>query len=124
MHSSSARACPTRRKQALGPTESRDDPEFDLGLAELGVFAGGVDKVARQRQLAAAAQGKAVDRRDDAGTGRLPREARPARALCRRRRAPSSGVIDDIALMSAPATKAFSPAPVSTRPRTFLVGRR
>jgi hypothetical protein len=49
--------------QALGAAEAGDDPELDLGLAELRVV-GGDDEVAGQRQLAAAAEGEAVDRRD------------------------------------------------------------
>ncbi len=49
--------------QPLGTAEARDHAQADLGLAELGA-ARGVDEVTRQRQLAAAAEGEAVDRRD------------------------------------------------------------
>ena len=49
--------------QALGAAAAGDDPERDLGLAELGRL-GGDDHVAGQRQLAAAAERPARDRGD------------------------------------------------------------
>src|SRR6266516_469960 len=52
-----------RTREALRAAPARDDPEVDLRLAELG-RAGGVAEVAGERELAAAAEGEAVDRRD------------------------------------------------------------
>ena len=50
-------------RQPLGAAEAGDDPELDLGLAEHGRL-GGDAHVAGHRQLAAAAEGDAVDRGD------------------------------------------------------------
>ena len=52
-----------RARQPLGAAAAGDDPERDLGLAELGRL-GGDDQVADQRQLAAAAERPARDRGD------------------------------------------------------------
>src|SRR5205814_2003233 len=52
-----------RAREALRAAPAWDDPEVDLRLAEFG-RAGGVAEVAGERELAAAAQGEAVDRRD------------------------------------------------------------
>ena len=51
-------------RQPLRATRTGDDAEQDLGLTELGVV-GGDPPVGAQRQLTAAAQGVAGDRRDD-----------------------------------------------------------
>jgi hypothetical protein len=50
-------------QQPLRPAEPGDDPELDLGLAELRRLRR-IDEVAGQRQLAAAAEREPVDRRD------------------------------------------------------------
>ena len=52
-----------RAGQPLRAADARDDAELDLRLAELGVV-GGDDDVALHRELAAAAERKARDRRD------------------------------------------------------------
>jgi hypothetical protein len=54
---------PNAPREPLRPAETRNDAEVDLGLTEFG-FARRVDEVARQRELAATAQGEAVDRSD------------------------------------------------------------
>ena len=98
--------------QPLGAAAAGDDAEQDLGLAELGL--GGADaEVARQRQLAAAAEGEAGDRRRWwAGAGR------PAALNASRNRPPmlraSSGPANS--LMSAPAAKIRSPPVTTTAP--------
>ena len=66
-------------RQALGAAEAGDDAELDLGLAEDG-RARGDPHVAGHRQLAAAAEGEAVDR-GDRGDAR----GRPGRAAARGR---------------------------------------
>ncbi len=53
-----------RAGQALGAAHARQHAEVDFRLAELGAVAR-QDEVAHQRQLTAAAQGEAVDGRDD-----------------------------------------------------------
>ena len=50
-------------RQTLRAAPARRDAEADLGLAETGVVGGEAD-VAAERELAAAAQGEAVDGRD------------------------------------------------------------
>src|SRR5262249_23656714 len=50
-------------RQALGPAPAGDDPEVDLGLAELRAGRR-VAQVARERELAAAAEREPVDRGD------------------------------------------------------------
>ena len=52
-----------RAREALRAAAARDDPERDLGLAELGRL-GGDDQVADERQLTAAAERPAGDRGD------------------------------------------------------------
>jgi hypothetical protein len=54
---------PHQARQALGAAEAGDDPELDLRLAEQR-RARGDAHVAGHRQLAAAAEGQAVDRGD------------------------------------------------------------
>ncbi len=51
-----------RARQPLAAAAAGNDPERDLGLAELGTF-GGDDQVAAERQFAAAAKRKARRRR-------------------------------------------------------------
>ena len=64
-------------REPLGAAAAGNDPERDLGLAELGRL-GGDDQVAEQRELAAAAEREARDRRD---------QRRPAVAARRRQNA-------------------------------------
>ena len=52
-----------RARQPLRAADARDDAELDLGLAEFRVV-GGDDEIALHRELAAAAERKARDRRD------------------------------------------------------------
>ena len=63
-----------RARQPLRAADAGDDAELDLRLAELGVV-GGDDEVALHRELAAAAERKAGDRRDH----RLARARKPHR---------------------------------------------
>ena len=111
-----ARMTPDAAREPLGAAEAGDDPEVHLGLAEPGLLAR-VDEVAGERELAAAAEREAVHR----GDGRDRQRARAARgtpcARLREARAPRPGAIADISAMSAPATNAFSPAPVRTSAR-------
>ena len=74
-------ATPTRRGEPLRAAEAGDDAEVDLGLAELRLVAG-VDEVARERELAAAAEREAVDRGD--------RRLRSSASIASPTRAPSS----------------------------------
>ena len=60
MHSSFARLGPTRRARRCGAAAARHDAEEDLRLPEHGPLAGDA-VVARQRQLAATAEGIAAD---------------------------------------------------------------
>ena len=104
-------------RQALRAAEARRDAEVDLGLAELGVLRGQAD-VAGQRQLAAAAEGEAVDGGDPGLRRRLDgRSSRPGPARAKRRAC--SAVRSFISAMSAPATNDLSPPPVSTTARTL-----
>jgi hypothetical protein len=63
MHSSSARARPTRRSSRCVPPKPGMTPSLTSGWPKLRRLAG-VDEVAGQRDLAAAAEREAVDRRD------------------------------------------------------------
>ena len=83
--SSRARADADAPRQPLRAAEAGDDAQVDLGLPELR-GARGVDEVAGQRQLAAAAEREAVDRRDRSARA-APRSASPSGGRARRRRA-------------------------------------
>ena len=92
--------------QPLGAAGAGDDPQLDLRLAEGGVVGGDPD-VGAQRQLAATAEGVAVDR----GDHRLgDRGHRPERVLQHGRRAGSCrrAPMAAISLMSAPAANTCS----------------
>jgi hypothetical protein len=52
-------------REALRAAEAGDDAEVDLGLAEACALSAGVDEIAGQRELAAAAEREAVDGGDD-----------------------------------------------------------
>ena len=107
-------------RQALRAGEAGHQAELDLGLAELrGV--GREPQRAGHRQLAAAAQGEAVDRGDD-GLAQLLDQVEDAAARVRACALAASGVSVASSLMSAPATNAFSPAPVRMTTRTDGVG--
>ena len=75
-----ARLGPTRRGEPLRAAPSRDDAEQDLRLAEPGLLAGDAE-VARQRQLAAAAEREAGDRRDGGSRDVGHRVQRPEEQL-------------------------------------------
>ena len=98
---------PTRRASRCVPPKPGITPSLTSGWPNFGLVRG-VDEVARERELAAAAEREAVDRRDH-------REAAPPRARARplcpasRSACASAGVIFDISAMSAPATNALSP---------------
>ena len=100
-------------REALGAAAAGDDPERDLGLAELGRL-GGDDHVAEQRQLAAAAEREARDGGD---------QRRAARGDAAARTRPPGGTSASwklrsrIALMSAPAANTSS-EPAITMQRT------
>jgi hypothetical protein len=96
-------------------------PRLISGWPKPGAVAGDAD-VAGQRQLAAAAQREAVDHRDGRlrARGDLVEDA-PVPVIASRC---SSGVRSANSGMSAPATKAFSPAPVSTTTRTSSSAQR
>ena len=64
-------------REALRAAEAGDDAEVHLGLAELRLVAR-VDEVARERELAPAAEREAVDGGDD-GEVRSPRARAPMR---------------------------------------------
>ena len=68
-----------RAGQPLRAADARNDAELDLGLAELGVV-GGDDEVALHRELAAAAERKARDRRDHRLAARAMRSWSPAKS--------------------------------------------
>ena len=79
---------PSRRRpggRAAGCRRARDDAELDLGLPELRAL-GGVDEVAAQRELAAAAEREAIDRGDPRLLRRLDRVANARAVLDERRR--------------------------------------
>ena len=59
-----------RLGQALRSTHTRSNAQIDFGLAELGVFARD-DEIGHHGELASAAQGEAVDRRDPGLAGLL-----------------------------------------------------
>ena len=103
-----------RAGQPLRAARAGHHPDPDLGLAELRVLAGD-DHVAGHRELAAAAEGEPAHRGDQRLADRA--QLRPS-ARTRRRVASDSGVASAISLMSAPAAKARSPAPVMTIART------
>ncbi len=104
--------------EPLRPAASRDQPELDLRLAELRVLGRDAD-VAAHRELEPAAEAEAVDRRDE----RRPRGVHPVR---RASGSPARSRLSSVAAsrcdgnseMSAPATNARSPAPLSTIART------
>jgi len=84
----------------------RDDAELDLGLAKLGIVGGDVRRTASQ--LAAAAERKARNRRDD----RLARIRRRVPGAAKITYNAATAVLSAISLMSAPAANAC-PEPVS-----------
>jgi len=66
--------------QALAPAPARDDPEVDLGLAEL-CFARGDPDIAGESELAAAAERVPVDRGDSRLRDRLEEVRAPLAEL-------------------------------------------
>ena len=106
--------------EPLGAAVAGDDAEAHLGQAEHRVL-GGEPHVTRQRQLAPASEGVAVDCRDDGLVRALrARRRRAARsAKCPRPRARSSTASS---LMSAPEMKLFSPAPVTIECALYGIG--
>ena len=98
--------------EALGSAVAGDEAELDLGLAEAGGFAGDAEG-AGEGELAAAAEGEAVDAGDDGLAAGLDvaKTAWPRRA----RRSPVTASVLASSWMSAPAAKALSPAPVRGR---------
>ena len=128
-----------RAGQPLGPAAAGDDPERDLGLAELGRLRGD-DQVADERQLAAAPEGPARDRGDQRrpAVGQPAPEARPrgerrprgtrarrARRCRRRRRTTSSEPAITMQRTSGSASKPSTAprAPPSTRARARCAPR-
>ena len=90
-------------RQTLRAAAAGDDPERDLGLAELGRL-GGDDHVAQQRQLAPAAEREPRDGRDQ----RRAAIGDPLPERHRRGFSTSWNVRSAIALMSAPAANTSS----------------
>ncbi len=107
-------------RQPLRAAGGRNDAEAEFRLAELRRLGRNAD-VARQRQLAAAAERVAVDRRQSSAA----ESARPPSTAPRRWPAsPSSRVRSRMSLMSEPDTNADSPAPVMiTTPASSLPAR-
>ncbi len=112
---SRATPLPTRRGKPLAAGVARDEAQVDLGLAEPRRV-GGQAQRARHRQLAAAAEREAVDRRDHGLAELFDRVEDLLTAT--RVFLPATGDNTASSLMSAPATNDFSPAPVSTIART------
>ena len=109
-------ACANQAREALRAAVTGDEPEVDLGLAELRGIGRNAER-AGHRELAPAAERVAVDRGNGRLAQMLDRGRTPAGrgSQCSR---PLVGVCRASSLMSAPATNAFSPAPVMTTTRT------
>ena len=113
--SSTAPAAPTSAGRELSAAPAGDDPEEDLGEADVAHGAGDRAEVAVERDLETAADGGAVDRGEGGegqSRGSPPNASCPA---CRARRASSGVVICGNSVRSAPAAKTNG-LPVSTSP--------